>query len=278
VRLTVIGAVADAYLAERWAQEQLGLTEATLADWQTSRDITRRLHGAGQASGTELAQAEGQVQQAQADLAQGQRALMQATNALVLAVGAPLPADLPAPIPLMQQPIRTAPAAGLPSDLLLRRPDIAQAEHDLRAANADIGAARAAFLPRLSLTGGLREPRAGRAVQCGQPKLDLHAGHCRAAFHGGALRGNLDLARLRTSIAVATYEKSIQGAFREVADGLPHGPPSTVRWPHSRQAPIRDRRVSLAGLSWKAGQTGRLELLDAQRSLCRAAGAADRAP
>jgi outer membrane protein TolC len=59
VRLTVIGAVADAYLAERWAQEQLGLTEATLADWQTSRDITRRLHGAGQASGTELAQAEG---------------------------------------------------------------------------------------------------------------------------------------------------------------------------------------------------------------------------
>jgi outer membrane protein TolC len=121
VRLTVIGAVADAYLAERWAQEQLGLTEATLADWQTSRDITRRLHGAGQASGTELAQAEGQVQQAQADLAQGQRALMQATNALVLAVGAPLPADLPAPIPLMQQPIRTALAAGLPSDLLLRR-------------------------------------------------------------------------------------------------------------------------------------------------------------
>lgn len=269
VRLTVIGAVADAYLAERWAQEQLGLTEATLADWQTSRDITRRLHGAGQASGTELAQAEGQVQQAQADLAQGQRALMQATNALVLAVGAPLPADLPAPIPLMQQPIRTALAAGLPSDLLLRRPDIAQAEHDLRAANADIGAARAAFLPRLSLTGGFgfESLALGALFNAGNRSWTYTPAIAAPLFHGGALRGNLDLARLRTSIAVATYEKSIQGAFREVADGL------AARATFDRQVAAQqasadqaDRRVSLAGLSWKAGQTGRLELLDAQRS------------
>jgi NodT family efflux transporter outer membrane factor (OMF) lipoprotein len=268
VRLTVIGAVADAYLAERWAQEQLGLTEATLADWQTSRDITRRLHGAGQASGTELAQAEGKCSRRRPTSPRAS-ALMQATNALVLAVGAPLPADLPAPIPLMQQPIRTALAAGLPSDLLLRRPDIAQAEHDLRAANADIGAARAAFLPRLSLTGGFgfESLALGALFNAGNRSWTYTPAIAAPLFHGGALRGNLDLARLRTSIAVATYEKSIQGAFREVADGL------AARATFDRQVAAQqasadqaDRRVSLAGLSWKAGQTGRLELLDAQRS------------
>ncbi|MEB3029720.1 multidrug transporter, partial [Parvimonas micra] len=105
-------------------------------------------HDAGQVGGPEVAQAEGLVRQAEADREQRVRELAQTTNALTLAVGSPIPADLPAPIGLMEQPVRTQLAAGLPSDLLLRRPDILQAEHELRAANYDVGAARASLFPR----------------------------------------------------------------------------------------------------------------------------------
>ncbi len=144
VRLAVIGAVADAYWNERLADEQLALT----VDAGRLARLARH-HPATQASRPgewrRFAQAEGLVRQAQADLAQRERELAQATNALTLVVGAPLPSDLLPPTPLMEQPIRTALATGTPSDLLTRRPDIAQAEQELRAANADIGAARAAF-------------------------------------------------------------------------------------------------------------------------------------
>jgi NodT family efflux transporter outer membrane factor (OMF) lipoprotein len=152
-RIALIGSVVDAYLEERLAQEQLALTDRTLEDWTTALEITRKRHEAKQVSGVDIAQAEGQVRQAEADQAMRTRALSQARNALQLLVGAPLPADLPAPISLMDQPIQTQLPAGLPSDLIANRPDIRQAEHTLIAANADVGAARAAFFPRLSLTG-----------------------------------------------------------------------------------------------------------------------------
>ncbi|KQM35905.1 efflux transporter outer membrane subunit [Sphingomonas sp. Leaf10] len=269
VRLTVIGAVADAYLAERLAEEQLRLTEATLTDWQASLDIARRLYAAGQSSGVDLAQAEGLARQASADLAQRQRERMQATNALTLAVGAPLPADLPPATTLMQQPIRTALAAGTPSDLLLRRPDIAQAEHDLRAANADIGAARAAFLPRLSLTGvfGFASLALKTLFNSANRSWSYTPAISLPIFRSGELRGNLNLARLRSSIAVATYEKSIQTAFCEVADGLA-ARATFARQLTEQQAVVTqaDRRLVLARLSYRAGMTSRLELLDAQRT------------
>lgn len=269
VRLTVIGAVADAYIAERLAEEQVRLTEVTLADWQDSLAIARQLHAAGQSSGVDLAQAEGLARQAQADLAQRERERMQATNALTLAVGAPLPNDLPQGVALMQQPIRTALAAGTPSDLLLRRPDIAQAEHELRAANADIGAARAAFLPRLSLTGafGFASLALQSLFDAGNSSWSYAPAISLPIFRGGELRGNLDLARLRSSIAVASYEKSIQTAFREVGDGLAaratFGHQLTEQRAVVEQA---ERRVALARLSYQAGMTSRLELLDAQRT------------
>lgn len=269
VRLTVIGAVAEAYLAERLAEEQWKLAEATLVDWRASLAITRTLRDAGQSSGVDLAQAEGLVRQAQADLAQRARERMQATNALTLAVGAPLPDDLPPPTPLMAQPIRTALAAGVPSDLLMRRPDIAQAEHDLRAANADVGAARAAFFPRLSLTAafGFSSLALQSLFDAGNRSWSYTPALSAPLFRGGELRGNLDLARIRTSIAVSTYEKAIQTAFREVADGL------AARATHATQLAEQsgvvqqaDKRAALARLSYQAGMTGRLELLDAQRA------------
>lgn len=270
VRLAVIGTIVDVYLNERLAAEQLALAEATLADWRNSLDLTKRLKEAGQASGVETAQAEGQVRQAQADVAQRQREKMQATNALALAIGAPLPGDLPPPIPLLDQPMRTELAAGTPSMLLTRRPDIAQAEEELRAANADIGAARAAFFPRLSLTGAFGFASiALRGLFDDANRAWSFAPQVSAPiFRGGELRGTLDLAKLRASVAVATYEKAIQTGFREVADSLvARATYATQRGELRAAAEQAQRRAELAALSYRAGVTGRLELLDAQRAL-----------
>ncbi|MGE4305711.1 MAG: efflux transporter outer membrane subunit [Novosphingobium sp.] len=268
-QIALIGAVADAYLAERHAEEQLRLTERTLADWRTSLDLVRRLRAASQSSGLELSQAEGLVHQAQADLEARTRALAEARNALELLVGAPLPTDLPSPIGLMDQPIRTQLPAGAPSDLLLRRPDIRQAEHDLIAANADVGAARAAFFPRLSLTA---------AFGFTSIALDtLFSGDSRSwsftpqltapIFQRGQLRGNLDLAKVRKEIAISHYEQTIQSAFREVADGLA-GRATYERQLAAQQGAAQSatRRVQLSTMRYRAGVDSRLELLDAQRS------------
>ncbi|KQO49615.1 efflux transporter outer membrane subunit [Sphingomonas sp. Leaf257] len=269
VRLAVIGAVAEAYWNERLADEQLALIRSTLADWRASLEITRLRRQAGQASAADLAQAEGLVRQAQADLAQRERELAQATNALTLAVGAPMPSDLLPPIPLMEQPIRTALAAGTPSDLLTRRPDIAQAEQELRAANADIGAARAAFFPRVSLTAafGFASLALDSLFQGANRSWSYSPAISLPIFRGGELRGNLDLAKVRTSTAVATYEKAIQTGFREVADGLAaqqtYGKQMTEQRAVVTQA---ERRAELTDLAYRAGQTSRLELLDAQRA------------
>lgn len=270
VRLAVIGAVADAYLAERLADEQLRLNRATLADWQDSLRLTQQRHAAGQSGGMDLAQAEGQVRQAEADLAQQQREHMQACHALVLAVGYPMLTDLPEPIDLMGQPIRTALAADTPSDLLTRRPDIMQAEHELRAANADVGAARAAFFPRLSLTGafGFASLALQSLFQSANQSWSFSPALSVPIFRGGELKASLDLSRVRTSIAIATYEKAIQTAFREVADGLAARATFTTQLDAQNAVVAQaERRLSLTRLSHRAGVTSRLELLDAQRTL-----------
>ncbi|GAA0748831.1 MULTISPECIES: efflux transporter outer membrane subunit [Sphingomonas] len=269
VRLAVIGAVAEAYWTERLAEEQLFLARATLEDWQASLEITRLRRAAGQASGDDLEQAEGQARQARADLAQRERERVQATNALTLAVGAPLPADLPSALSLLDQPVRTALAAGAPSDLLMRRPDIAQAEHELRAANADIGAARAAFFPRASLTGafGFASLALDSLFRGASRSWSYTPAISVPIFRGGELRGNLDLAKLRASSAVAAYEKAIQTGFREVADGLAAQSTYAAQLTEQRAAVVAtERRTALAAMAYAAGQTSRIELLDAQRT------------
>lgn len=267
-QIALIGAVADAYLNERLAEEQLKFTEATLSDWRGSLDIARRMHAAAQSSGIDVAQAEGQVRQAEADFEGRQRVLAQATNALVLLVGAPLPDDLPAPLALGAQPIRTQLPAGLPADLLTRRPDIRQAEHELVAANADVGAARAAFFPRLSLTAafGFSSLALDKLFSGGNRAWSFTPQIAAPIFQGGQLRGNLDLAQLRKSIAIASYERSIQAAFREVADGLAGRATFERQIQAQRQAAeSATTRLRLAGLRYRAGVDGRLDLLDAQR-------------
>ncbi|AYZ64645.1 efflux transporter outer membrane subunit [Burkholderia multivorans] len=270
VQISLVGAVADAYFAERLAQEQRALSERTLADWRQSLDLALRLREAHQASGVDVAQAEGQVASAAADLEARTRAVDQARNALRLLVGTELPKDLPEPVPLERQPVITALPAGLPSELLFRRPDIRQAEQNLVAANADIGAARAAFFPRLSLTTtlGFISPSFGHLFDGGQRTWAFSPQVTVPIFQGGRLRSELRLAEVRKSSAVAEYERAIQTAFREVADGL------AGRETYGRQIDAQtrvvlsaERRTDLSNLRYRAGIEGRLELLDSQRQL-----------
>lgn len=274
-RLTLIAAVADAYLEQRLAQEQAQLTQRTLDDWRQSQALTERLHTAQQRSGIDLAQARGQVATAEADLQARDRALRLARNNLELLVGAPVPAGLPDGAALSAQPVLTALPAGLPSDLLARRPDIIQAEHALVAANADIGAARAAFFPRISLTAqlGFASPEIGGLFRGSQRTWSFAPQLTQPIFNAGQLNAELRLAEVRKSIAVVQYERAIQSAFREVADGLAGS--QTYRLQIEAQqrvveaAQVRER---LSKLRYGAGQDSRLELLDAQRQSYAAQG------
>lgn len=269
-QITLVGAVAEAYFAHRLADEQLQLAERTLADWQQSLELARLLKQAEQNSSLDVAQAEGQVALAEADLEAHRRALAQAGNALQLLVGSELPGDLPRALPLERQPVIARLPAGLPADLLLTRPDLRQSEQLLMAANADIGAARAAFFPQISLTasfgyastslGGLFDP--ARQVWRFVPQL------YQPLFQGGRLRAELRLAEVRKSEAVAQYERAIQTAFREVADALA-GTATFDRQIDAQQRAVSaaQRRLELSELRYRAGFEGRLELLDAQRQL-----------
>lgn len=270
VQISLVGAVADAYFAERLAREQRALAERTLGDWQQSLELARRLKEAHQASGVDIAQAEGQVASATADLEARTRAVEQARNALRLLLGSEPPKDLPDPLPLERQPVITQLPAGLPSELLFRRPDIQQAEQNLVAANADIGAARAAFFPRLSLTSsiGFLSPAMGSLFAGGQNVWSFAPQVTVPIFQGGRLRSELRLAEVRKSSAVAEYERSIQTAFREVADGIA-GRETFGRQieAQTRVVASAERRTDLSNLRYRAGVEGRLELLDSQRQL-----------
>lgn len=269
-QIALVGAVADAYLAERLAHEQRGLAERTLADWRQSLDLTRLLRQVHQNSGLEVAQAEGQVATAEADLEARTRALAQAQNALQLLVGTDLPNDLPQGLPLDRQPVLTTLPAGLPSDLLTRRPDIRQAEQTMVAATADIGAARAAFFPRISLTAslGYASPAMSGLFDSQYRVWSFSPQIVQPLFQGGRLRAELRLAEVRKSSAVAEYERTIQTAFREVADGLA-GQQTFGRQiaAQLRVVDSAERRAELSHLRYRAGVEGRLELLDAQRQL-----------
>ncbi|KWF60734.1 efflux transporter outer membrane subunit [Burkholderia pseudomultivorans] len=270
VQIALVGSVANAYFAERLAQEQHALSERTLNDWRQSLDLARRLKQANQASGVDIAQAEGQVASATADLEARSRAVEQARNALRLLLGTELPKDLPEPLSLERQPVPTQLPAGLPSELLYRRPDIQQAEQALVAANADIGAARAAFFPRLSLTStiGFLSPAMG-SLFAGDHRTWAFAPQITVPiFEGGRLRAELRLAEVRKSSAVAEYERAIQTAFREVADGLA-GRETFSRQIDAQRDVVRsaERRTDLVNLRYRAGIEDRLELLDSQRQL-----------
>ncbi|HUB86957.1 MAG TPA: efflux transporter outer membrane subunit [Verrucomicrobiae bacterium] len=220
-QIALVAEVANQYLTERELDGQLDMTRKTLTAAQANYNLIKASYDAGTASELDLSAAESQLAAAKTALDVDERLRAQAEDALVLLVGEPLPADLPPPQPLSEQNLLTDLPPGLPSDLLERRPDILAAEHQLKAANADIGAARAAFFPTITLTGGggtastalegLFAPGSqvwNFSPQINWPILDPAT--------GAALRS----AKISRTIQVANYEKTIQTAFREVADDL----------------------------------------------------------
>ncbi|MPT39206.1 MAG: efflux transporter outer membrane subunit, partial [Achromobacter sp.] len=201
---------------------QLELTQRTLASRQESYDLVKRRFDGGVASELDLNQSKSLLDTASSDLAQLARARAQALNALVLLVGTPLPADLPEAATFGRDQLLATVPSGLPSDLLERRPDILAAENQLKSANANIGAARAAFFPTISLTGllGVASPSLGDLFKGGQGYWSFSPSITTPLFAGGSIREGLNLAKARDNIAVAQYEQTIQQAFREVSDAL----------------------------------------------------------
>ncbi|NLY64798.1 MAG: efflux transporter outer membrane subunit, partial [Alcaligenaceae bacterium] len=222
VQINLIGQLASTYFTLRNMQEQKALVNKTIKSRQGTLNLVQSRFNAGVASVLDVNQAKTSLEAAKVTLAEVTRGEMQATNALQLILGQPIPANLPAATPFGKDVLISKIPAGLPSDLLSRRPDILASENNLKAANANIGAARAAFFPSISLTGllGIASPDLGSLFDGGNKMWSFNPVINLPIFTAGKLRNNLDLAEIRTDIAVAEYEKSIQTAFREVADAL----------------------------------------------------------
>jgi multidrug efflux system outer membrane protein len=220
--ILLVSQVADQYLIVLAYDEYLVVTQRTLTAAQESLRLTQAMFQAG--TGTELAVAQAQtvVEVAKANYTAQVRGRAQAENTLVLLLGNPLPADLPPAVPLNAQKMVTDIPEGLPSDLLTRRPDVMQAEAMLKGANANIGAARAAFFPTISLTGSLGSASAtlGGLFGAGSLAWSFLPAITVPIFTAGLLRAELDVAVLQKDIYIAQYQKTIQIAFSEVANGL----------------------------------------------------------
>jgi outer membrane protein, multidrug efflux system len=268
VELLLVAQIAEQYFTVLAAEDAMQVTEQTLATARQSYELNRKQFEAGIGSELSLRESQTAVDGATASLKAQQRAHAQAENALVALIGAPLPADLPPGRRLEDQSLIADIPAGLPSDLLIRRPDILAAENVLRAQNANIGAARSAFFPRIQLTGtlgssstalhGLFEPGSGAWTLI--PSLT------QPIFDAGINLANLDIARAQQKIALAAYEKTIQTAFREVADGLV----SRATYDEQIASLLRDtrnqtRRLALSQARYKEGIDSYLSVLSAQQ-------------
>jgi len=269
-QLLLVSQVADQYLTILADDELLAVTQRTLESAQASYKLTLLQFQTG--TGTELSvrQAETVVEQANANHAAQLRARAQAENALVLLLGEPLSLDLPPPVALNSQSLLADIPAGLPSDLLTRRPDIMQAEATLRGANANIGAARAAFFPTISLTGNLGTASSALSglFQAGSLAWSFLPSITLPIFEAGQLQASLDVATVQKDINVAQYEKSIQTAFREVADGLAaRGTYDDEVSSIERYTEAQQRSLDLSEMRFRNGVDNYLAVLTAQTGL-----------
>lgn len=265
-RIALIAEVAKAWLADLALREQLDLARKTLEARSEALTLARQRYEAGASSALDLKQVETLVESARVAVATLTRRSAQAGNALSLVVGAPVVRGEDASLLSDQQFVANLPA-GLPSQLLAQRPDLRAAERRLQSANASIGAARAAFFPRISLTAGIGSTsselfEAGSRNWSFVPQITL------PIFDAGRNRANLRVSQVDRDLAVAGYERSIQAAFREVADAL------VARGSFEEQVEAQERlrqgqadRLQLAEQRYKAGIASYLDVLDAQREL-----------
>lgn len=267
--IALVASVANAYLTLLADQDLLTLSQQTLQTEQESYELTSKKFNLGAASDMELAQGKTTLESARVSQAQYQRQVAQDKNALMLLIGGNLPAGLQQTRALDDVTLTPVPV-GAPSSLLQQRPDVLAAEHSLKAANANIGAARAAFFPTITLTATAGSASnelsslfdSGNGTWLFMPKLSL------PIFDGGKRTADLDVAEIEAKKAVASYEQSIQSAFREVADGLV-AQQSYQQQLAAQQALVEanQRYFDLAEKRYQQGVDSYLTRLDAQRSL-----------
>lgn len=270
VHISLIASVANTYLATLADDELLRIANETVATRQESLRLTQLKFKHEAASQLELSQAQSLLEAAKAALAQAQRQRAQDHHALVLLVGQSLPADLPTGRPVTAQGLVPDLPAGLPSDLLTRRPDVRQAEAQLLANHANIGAARAAYFPRITLTGsaGVISSDLDSLFNNATSAWTFAPQLLVPIFDFGRTQANVETAKVAREIAVAQYEKAIQTGFREVSDALA-GRATLAEQVRAQtdQLAAEQTRARLTELRFKAGTASAFEWLDAQRSL-----------
>jgi multidrug efflux system outer membrane protein len=269
-QLSLIAQVVSAYLAVLADETILKVTRETLQSQTASYDLTKRSLDAGTTTALAFRQAATTVDTAKANLAAYTRQAAQDRNALVLLICGSLPDDISFEADLGTVNLSADLPAGVPSEVLANRPDVLAAEHTLIAANADIGAARAAFFPSITLTGSYGSAstqlsglfKAGSSAWTFSPQISL------PIFAGGANKANLDLSKIEKNINIAQYEKTLQTAFREVDDALAARQTLDDQLTAQR-ALLEDTSQSyqLADLRFKSGVDSFLPVLDAQRAL-----------
>jgi multidrug efflux system outer membrane protein len=269
IHISLVAGVASNYLTLAADKELLQIAQETFASQQTSYDLIKRRFEAGASSELDLRQAQTSVDSARVDIARFTSRVAQDENALALLTGSPVPADL-LPSGLGEITALKELGAGLPSEVLQRRPDIMQAEHLLKAANANIGSARAAFFPRITLTSsiGLSSDQLSRLFQGESRTWSFAPQITMPIFDAGRNKANLEVTEVDRKIFLAQYEKAIQSAFREVADAL--ALQGTLGDQMEAQQSLMEATAAsyrLAEARYRNGIASYLDVLDAQRSL-----------
>jgi len=269
-QISLVAEVGTAWLTLAADNERLQLAEDTLASQQATYELTQRSHALGGSAALAVAQAQTTVESARVDVAEYQSQILQDRNALRLLVGSDIPDALLPGSRLQPSAALVQVPAQLPSSLLQRRPDVLAAEHSLKSANIDIGAARAAFFPSISLTANAGSAssalsglfKAGSGAWTFAPSISV------PIFDAGSNRATLDAAKVEKEIQVQTYQQTLQTAFKEVADAL--AVRSTLDQRLAAQQALTDasqKSFELSDALYRGGSQSYLEALDAQRSL-----------
>lgn len=269
-QISLISAVARQYLTLLAFDEQLAIARQTLDASSHAYDLNKQSFEAGVTSELDLRTAEAQRESVRASVAALEQQRAQAQNALGVLIGAPLPADLPAPGTLATEDLVADLPAGVPSDLLERRPDILAAEHTLQAANANIGIARAAFFPSIKLTAfaGTASNELSGLFDSGSGSWSFAPSITVPIFAAGANKARLDVAWIEKRIEIANYEKAIQTAFREVADALAvRASIGTQIDAQQARVTAAQRRYDLSNQRFKSGVDSFVTVLLAQQEL-----------
>jgi multidrug efflux system outer membrane protein len=269
-QISLVAEVANAWLTLAADRERLRLAQDTLSSQRESYNLTKRRFELGVVSELDVRQAQTTMDTAQVDVARYTTLIRQDENALALLLGTPLPADLRPDGGMMEVTALAALPAGIPSEVLQHRPDVVQAERQLQAANANIGAARAAFFPTISLTAsaGFASSQLSNLFGGGSGFWSFVPQITIPIFNAGRNRANLDVAEVQKDITVAQYEKAIQTAFREVADAL--ALKATVDEQLAAQKSLVDATdvsYRLSEARFKSGIDSYLSVLDSQRAM-----------